>query len=388
VARGLQRGLLPVYGYTGVRKRTGAAVIAGILLAAVAIRATMPVLVERYVNRQLADIGEYSGNVENVDLALVRGAYTVHDLTIVKVASTAETPFLELPAMDISLEWRALLDGELVGELVMRGPLLNLIQGETDEETQLGTGVNWPEQVRRFFPFRFNTVEVQDGKATFRAPGIEAEESLVLERLDVMLRDLTNVEERDAPAFATIRARGTVMGDAPIALDGRMNPNESLPTFDINLSLEGARVVEVNPWLREFINVDAESGTFSMYTELAASEGRFEGYVKPIIENPRIFRMDEEADGPFQKAWEALVEIGTQILKNPEEDQVATELPLSGELEDPEVDLVTALVGLLRNAFVNALSHALENDVGLRDVQVESAESEESREGEEPPDGD
>lgn len=358
-----------------VQKKTAAAIGAGIVLSALGVRAAMPWFVERYVNRQLAEIGEYSGRVVDVDLALVRGAYTVHDLTIVKVGSGAE-PFLELPLMDISLEWRALLDGELVGELVMRNPVLNLIQGESDEETQLGTGVNWPEQVRRFFPFRFNRVEVQNGTATFRAPGIDADESLTLERLDAVLRDLTNVEERNTPAFASIRAQGAVMGDAPITLNGRMNPNASSPTFDVDLTIEGASVVEVNPWLREFVNVDAESGTFSMYTELAASNGRFEGYVKPILENPRIFRPGEQTEGPFQKAWEALVEIGTQILKNPEQDQVATELPLSGELEDPDADMLTALVGLLRNAFVNAAAHALERDVGLRDVQVGSASEE------------
>ncbi|HEX6994359.1 MAG TPA: DUF748 domain-containing protein [Gammaproteobacteria bacterium] len=358
-----------------MRKKSAAALGAGIVLSAVAIRAAMPWFVERYVNRQLAQIGEYSGRVVDVDLALVRGAYTVHDLTIVKVGSAAE-PFLELPLMDVSLEWRALLHGELVGELVMRNPVLNLIQGERDADTQLGTGVNWPEQVRRFFPFRFNRVEVQNGTATFRAPGIEADESLTLERLDVVLRDLTNVEERSTPAFASIRAHGAVMGDAPITLNGRMNPNASAPTFDVDLTIEGARVVEVNPWLREFVNVDAESGTFSMYTELAASNGRFEGYVKPILENPRIFRPGEPAEGPFQKAWEALVEIGTQILKNPKQDQVATELPLSGELEDPDADVLTAVVGLLRNAFVNAVAHSLEHDVGLRDVQVGSASEE------------
>src|SRR5690606_30471349 len=108
--------------------------------------------------------------------------------------------------------------------------------------------------------------------------------------------------------------------------------------------LENAEVVKVNPWLREFVNVDAESGTFSLYTELAAADGRFEGYVKPIIENPKIFRMDEPADGPFQKAWEAIVEIGTQILKNPDEDQVAAEVPLVGSLGDPDIDAMTAIV--------------------------------------------
>lgn len=353
-----------------MRKRAAAAVIGGLAGLALAARAAMPWAVERYLNGELADIGGYSGQVSGVDLALIRGAYTVHDLTIVKNGSPAEAPFLTTPEMHISVEWRALVDGELVGELTLIEPLVNLIQGETDESSQLGTGVNWPAQVRRFFPFRFNSVDVQQGRVTFRAPGIEAEESLTLEALDVMLEDLTNVEERDTPAYATLDARGTVIGDAPITLSGRLNPNASLPTFDFDLQIENARVVEVNPWLREFINVDAESGTFSMYAELAAANGRFEGYVKPIIEDPQIFELGESADGPFQKAWEALVEVGTQILKNPEKDQVAAEVPLSGELEDPDVDLLSTIVTLLRNAFISALSHSIENDIQLRDVDL------------------
>lgn len=359
-----------------MRKKTAAASVALVLLGAVAIRAVMPAIAERYVNRQLVEIGDYTGRVSDVDLALLRGAYTVRNLTIVKADSPAETPFLTLPVMDVSLEWRALLDGELVGELVMRGPQVNLIQGESDEETQLGTGVNWPEQVRRFFPFRFNTAEVRDGTATFRAPGIDADESLTAQHLQVMLRDLTNVHEEQNAAFASVDVRGIVMADAPIALHGRLDPNESLPTFDIDFTLERAKVVEVNPWLREFLNVDAESGTFSMYAELAAAEGRFEGYVKPIIENPKIFDITEPAEGPLQKAWEALVGLGTQFLKNPETDQVATEVPLSGALENPKADLLATVTNLLRNAFVYAFSHALEHNVGLRDVQIGAEEGE------------
>src|SRR5690606_27155577 len=132
-----------VHGYAGVHKRTAAGGIAGIVLAAVAIRAAMPWFVERYVNRQLADIGDYSGHVEDVDLALLRGAYTLHDLILVKVASTADAPFLELPVMDISLEWRALLDGELVGVLVVRGPLVDWVQGGADAGERLGSGLRW-----------------------------------------------------------------------------------------------------------------------------------------------------------------------------------------------------------------------------------------------------
>src|SRR5690606_35078034 len=117
-------------GSTHVRKTNAFWLIAALAAVLVAARAAMPWAVERYVDRQLAEIGDYSGRVADVDLALLRGAYTLEGLTIVKIGSTAETPFLALPQMDISLEWRALLDGELVGELVMRSPRLNLIQGE------------------------------------------------------------------------------------------------------------------------------------------------------------------------------------------------------------------------------------------------------------------
>jgi hypothetical protein len=354
-----------------LRKRSWLFVsLAVIAVAAIVFRLTLPWFVESYVNRELARMGDYSGRVAEVSLALLRGAYTVHGLRIVKTGSQSDVPFLDLERMDVSLQWNALLNAELVGELVAQRPVLNLIQGETERETQLGTGVNWPEQVREFFPFNFNVVEVRDGTATFRAPGIEAEESLTIQNLQVVLRDLTNVQERQDAAFAEMHVAGGVMGNAPIRIDGRLDPNESMPTFDINMSIEGAELTDVNPWLEEFINVDAERGTFSMYAEVATSQGRFEGYIKPILENAEIFDMEEEASGPFRKAWEALVEIGANLFENREQDQIATEIPFAGEIENPEADMLATIMNLLRNAFVAAFSHSLEGTVGLDDVQI------------------
>src|SRR5690606_9412590 len=104
-----------------------------------------------------------------------------------------------------------------------------------------------------------------DGTATFRAPGIEAEESLVLRNLNIVLNNLTNVEQRDAPTFADFDVNGRLMESTPLVVTGHIKPNAEQPTFDVNMSLEGAPLVDVNPWLEEFLNVDAEKGRFSMY---------------------------------------------------------------------------------------------------------------------------
>src|SRR5690349_4234153 len=345
-----------------------AAIVIGVLAGiGVAARLAAPKLVEHYVNRQLADMGEYRGTISGVELHVLAGGYVLRDLTIVEVDSTNETPFVTMPAMDLTLQWRALFHGQAVGEVVMHEPVLNLVQGPSDEQQQLGTGVNWPQEIRDLVPFRLNDVEAQNGLVTFRAPGISTNDSLTIRDFQMKLRNLTNVQDVAEPAFAEIDVHGGIMGNAPLSLTGRIDPNETKPTFDIDLSLEGARLVDVNPWLREFLKVDAEMGVFSMYAELAAAEGRFEGYARPILEDPKFVAKNED-EGPFRKAWEGLVNLAAKILENREEEQVATQIPLKGEITDPDVDVLTALINLLRNAFVAAFSHSLEGSINLRDV--------------------
>jgi Domain of Unknown Function (DUF748) len=355
------------------RGRKVLVVLAVIAVVAVSLRAASPLLVAEYVNRELAAMGDYSGTVGKIDLSLVRGGYTVHDLAIVKVAGKVETPFVAMERMDVSLQWRGLFRGNAVGEVTMYRPVVNFVQSESDEGSQYGTGVNWPQEIRDLFPFRLNLVRVIDGLVTFRAPGIRADESLTARDFQLELTNLTNVQGRDTEAFADVHLDARVMGNAPLILTGQIDPNDELPSFDIDLSLEGAMLVDINPWLREFLKADAHAGVFSLYAELAAADGRFEGYLKPILENPEFFDTEEEKGKPFKKAWEALVGFAAKVFENSSEDQVATQIPLSGEFENPKAGILPAIVNLLRNAFVAAFAHSLEGSIDFRDVGEDAA---------------
>jgi Domain of Unknown Function (DUF748) len=342
-----------------------AAALVAVLLAA---RAAAPFVVKHYVNRHLANLGEYRGHVAEVSLFLWRGGYGLRDLDIVKIASKTEVPFAAIPQMDLTLQWNALLHGHVVGEALIHEPALNFVRSESAESSQLGTGTNWPEQIRNLFPFRLNLVEVRNGLVTFQAPGIQENEVLTMRDTQLVLRNLTNVEGKNEQAFAEIDMNGRVMGNAPVKLTGKIDPNAEAPTFDIDLSLEGAKLVDVNPWLRRFLKVDAAAGAFSMYSELASAKGHFEGYVKPILENPKITESKEETHGPFQKVWAGLVALAAKIFENRAEKDVATKIPLRGDIEDPKAGILAAIVNLARNAFVAAFSHSLENSITLRDA--------------------
>jgi hypothetical protein len=158
------------------------------------------------------------------------------------------------------------------------------------------------------------------------------------------------------------------MSNAALTLTGDIDPNEPVPTFDLNVELQETELTDVNPWLERFLKVDAEQGVFSMYAEAAAAEGRFEGYVKPILEHAELFGIEDPMESPLRKAWEAIVDLAGEIFENQAADQLATQIPLEGELENPDAGTLAAIVNLLRNAFVAAFSHSLEGTINLRDV--------------------
>src|SRR5207237_8945555 len=85
----------------------------------VIVRALLPFWVRDYVNRKLSEIPEYRGHVSAVTLHLWRGAYQIHYVDIVKTTGHVPGPFFSAPLVDRSLQWRALFDGGVGGQLDM-----------------------------------------------------------------------------------------------------------------------------------------------------------------------------------------------------------------------------------------------------------------------------
>jgi Domain of Unknown Function (DUF748) len=335
----------------------------------VAARVALPYAVKDWVNRKLMALESYDGHVEDVDLALWRGAYRVDGVRIVKTGSEEAEPFFDSERIDFSVEWSSLLRGRLVSECLMYSPNVNLVQSESKEQSQLGTEVNWADQLEALFPFRFNTIVVQDGSATFRAPGIGMKDALQASNIDGEITNMTNVVESGEESFAGFKATGVVLGDGSAAVAGSANPLAETPTFDVNLTVKGVHLPKVNPWLREFIKADAEAGDFELYTELAAADGRFQGYAKPIMKNVDIYRSGEPEENPFKRLWEGIVDFAAEVLEDQDTEQVAARIPFTGKIENPDANILETVVSVLRNAFVSAFARSLEGSVSLRDVK-------------------
>jgi hypothetical protein len=335
----------------------------------VAARAALPHVVKDVVNRKLMALESYDGRVEDVDIALWRGAYQLEGVRIVKTGSGEPVPFFDGERIDLSLEWKSLLRGRIVSECELWRPNVNLVRAESGARSQLGTEVNWARQLEGLSPFRFNTIRVHDGTATFRAPAIATKDALTATNIDGQITNMTNVVESGKETFAAFRATATVLGSGSAAVNGSANPLARTPTFDVDLTVKDVQLPEVNPWLREYIKADAERGNFELYTELAAGDGRFRGYAKPIMREVDIYRSGEPEENPLKRLWEKIVDVTAEALEDQDSDQVAARIPFSGTIDDPDAGILETVVSVLRNAFVSAFARSLEDSVSLRDVQ-------------------
>ncbi|HET8692645.1 MAG TPA: DUF748 domain-containing protein [Steroidobacteraceae bacterium] len=344
--------------------------VAIVVVVLVAARIALPYVLKDQVNKGLMALPNYDGHVEEVDVALWRGAYGIEGVTIEKTGAEKQaTPFFQADRIDFSVEWRHLLRGRIVAECELFAPKLNLVRAESADASQLGTGVNWGGQLENLFPFRFNTVRAHGGTITFRAPGIAAKDALVATQVEGEITNMTNVVPAGQEAFAGFRGTATVLGNGSAAVAGRANPWAKTPTFDVNLTVKNVQLPKVNPWLREYIKADAESGDFELYTELAAADGKFEGYAKPIMREVDIYRSGEPEKNPFKRLWEGLVDFAAEVLEDDESGQVAARIPFSGTIEDPDAGLLETVVSVLHNAFVSAFARSLEGSVSIRDVK-------------------
>jgi hypothetical protein len=159
----------------------------------------------------------------------------------------------------------------------------------------------------------------------------------------------------------------------------KFNPLESEPTFDLNLALTNMNMTALNPFLEAYAKVNVKRGTFDVITEMFGDDGRFEGYVKPLMKDLDILDLDKDAKNPIKLAWQAIVAGVVKIFKNHPEDQLATKIPISGTFDQKGVDLWTTVGNVLRNAFVHAFSPTFDQTVGPSKDLTEDPKIEEKK---------
>ncbi|WP_460670900.1 DUF748 domain-containing protein [Larkinella ripae] len=351
-------------------KRSTKIILALVVLLIVA-RLLLPYFVLRYVNKLMADMGAYTGHVEDVNIALIRGSYQIEDLRIRKINGKIKEPFLSVPTIDLSVEWRSLFKGALVAEVECFRPELNFAFSNNEQASQTGKELDWTQLVKDLLPIKINRFAAYDGKIDLVNLFEATKTDFSLEKFNVDIRNIRNVEDKQSRLPSPVTASADVPGwGGTLKFDAGMNLLKQIPDFNYNMSLNSLQLVKLNDLAREYGNVDFERGTVSVVSEMAMNDGRFVGYFKPLTKDMKIFKLKEPGEkrtvGRF--FTELLAEGGSEILENQKRDQVATRIPLKGTVENTETEVWPIIIGVLRNAYVEAFTTEFDNTVTFKDA--------------------
>jgi hypothetical protein len=354
------------------RMRLSMIVITVLAALLVLLRLAMPYWVTNYLNARLATMGSYHGELGEVDLHLWRGAYTIHQLQIVKNTGKVPLPLLTAPRTELAIRWVDLARGKVVATIEFYDTELNFVDGRSEADGQSGKGVDWRQQLEKLMPVQIDEIKVIDGTLVFHNFVSDPPVDLRATQVNGQVRNLTNVEDANGERVAVFDAKAQMLGEAPAEAHAEFDPFNESRDFSVRLRILNFDVVDANDFARAYTKLDFASGHGEFVTELDAKDGHLRGYAKPLFKDLKVFSwkqdVEQEKENPLRLAWEATAGLFTQLFKNHREDQFATRIEISGDIGATDTHPVEAILAILKNAFIEAYKPNFEHLEGSKDA--------------------
>jgi hypothetical protein len=190
------------------------------VLVVVAVAFFVEEPLRRRMERELdARLDGYTVRVGGLDLHPLAFALDLRDVTLAQEAAP-EPPVAHVETLAASVQWRALLSGALVGDLVVERPTLHLTRSQAAREARDPVPVEergWQAAVQAIYPLEINALRIAGGDVTYDAG--DGRPPLRLTDLAVHATNVRNVRSGAGEYPSEVRAEATI-ARARVRVDG------------------------------------------------------------------------------------------------------------------------------------------------------------------------
>jgi hypothetical protein len=332
-------------------------------------------IAKRVLNHKLAQMQHYTGEVGAVRLALWRGAADVENFVLRERDKPNEPPLVQVRLASFSAAFAPLLQGRLGGDGVVEGARILFVKhhafaGPKDAAEKIGAeveekteqAVRWQAALRRALPVELARLEVKNSHVRYIDRAHQPNVDVEISDLAFVLTGLQNPPEANPQTLPTrLVLSGTTTGNGRLKLQVDADPSAAAPRFVAAFELRALELPAMNTLLRAYVGADVSRGAFEMFSEIEARDGRYAGYVKPVLRELDFRNVEDRDKNLAQRAKEKVVSAVSSLLQNDEEQKVATVTPFSGTFAGGQVGVWETVHHLLRNAFVQALREGFES---------------------------
>ena len=191
---------------------------------------------------------------------------------------------------------------------------------------------------------RIGGIGIANGSANFadfslRPPFVTAIQSLN--------GDIGTLDNREHKA-ASVDIAGKVDQYAPVSIKGSLTPFDPLRSLDIATRFRQVELTTLTPYSGKFAGYRIRKGRLNLDLHYRIEQGRLNAQNKVVLEQ---LQLGEKVDSP--DAVDLPVRLAVALLKD-SKGTISIELPLQGNLKDPEFSVMPIVWQTLRNLVVRA----------------------------------
>jgi hypothetical protein len=341
-----------------------------VALAFVALQLALDPIATHYTRRALEEHKTYRGSFRDVEVTLIPLTYTVENLALYrKPVREDEEPYLRVARAKLDISWSQLVRGDLVMDVRLEHPKMTVVAGRTEEkEAKRHTEEVAERPKEQKTTVRIDELTVKKGELTYVAAKLPDNPELWVH--DITLKVTHYSPEGPPDSKTNLVASGIVQRSGRLGLEVEAYPLAKRATFTARASLERLRIAELYQFLAEPAGVAPVKGTMDMYALIEAKDGKLRGGVKPLIQNAEV---EAVRPGLGNQLKELLADATVEIFGNDNKgDEIATTIPITGDVQAPGTQVWPTVLGALRNAFVEGLVR------GFSELPVPQARDEEN----------
>jgi len=339
-------------------------IIVVIFLILIVFRMALPGIVKHYVNKKLNELPGYTGHVDDIDIALIRGAYVIKDLVLKKKTDPPKYPFLKIAHTDLSIQWGALFKGRIASEITVDEPVIHILASE--KLSKEPSKESWTKTVKALMPIRINRLQINNGKFAYVDFSKNPDVVLHIDNLQLTATNLANVEKVGSPLPSHVTLTGTSIGKGNLKADMKVNVLKEIPDFDMGAQLTGVNMLALNNFLEANVKFDVERGDLDIFSHLNLKGGEMNGFVKPFIKNLKVLNVKKDIKkkgGILRVVKKAIVGLFAKAVENHKTKKIATVVPIHGNINNPKTSAWASFLGVLKNAFIQALHESISNEL-------------------------
>ncbi|GFM83267.1 hypothetical protein PSCICN_39590 [Pseudomonas cichorii] len=187
-------------------------------------------------------------------------------------------------------------------------------------------------------------VNIKDGSANFADLTLTPNFITAVQQLNGRIGTIDNRQAKPAP----VNVEGKVDRYAPVTIKGSLNPFDPMASLDIATSFKRVELTTLTPYSGKFAGFRIRKGRLNLDLHYLITQGKLKAENKVLVEQ---LQLGEKVDSP--DAVDLPIRLAVALLKDTQ-GRISLELPVEGDLNNPQFSVMPIVWQTLRNLVLRA----------------------------------